>query len=53
MERQDMDSSFTVDILGRAGLSHLINTPKRKLEETHQEVDKPYSRSELGTDSTV
>ena len=30
---QDMDSSFTVDILGKAGLSQFINTPKRKLQE--------------------
>lgn len=30
---QDLDSSFTVDILGRAGLSQFINTPKRKIQE--------------------
>ena len=30
---QDLDSSFTVDILGRAGLSQFINTPKRRLQE--------------------
>ena len=30
---QDLDSSFTTDILGRAGLSQFINTPKKKLQE--------------------
>ena len=29
----DLDSSFTTDILGRAGLSQFINTPKKKLQE--------------------
>ena len=33
---QDMDSSFTADILGRAGLSQFLNTPKRKLDEMQQ-----------------
>jgi hypothetical protein len=33
----DLDSSFTIEILGRAGLSQFINTPKRKLQEMQLE----------------
>lgn len=35
---QDLDSSFAIEILGRAGLSQYINTPKRKLQEMQLEV---------------
>lgn len=37
-EYQDLDSSFAIEILGRAGLSQYINTPKRKLQEMQPEI---------------
>ncbi|KAI9557161.1 hypothetical protein GHT06_016968 [Daphnia sinensis] len=51
---QDFDSSFTIDILGRAGLSNFINTPKRKLQEMqpdHQQMHTALGTSE-NDDST-
>lgn len=41
-ESLDLDSSFTVDILGRAGLSQFINTPKRKLQEMQASKESLY-----------
>lgn len=48
---QDFDSSFTIDILGRAGLSNFINTPKRKLQE--MQPDHQQMRSALGIKENI
>ncbi|XP_046438259.1 anillin-like [Daphnia pulex] len=47
----DLDSSFTIEILGRAGLSQFINTPKRKL--TEMQLDKPQVRPNLGVKEII
>lgn len=42
-----MDSSFTVEILGRTGLNQFINTPKRKLQELQQSMQQQRQNATL------